>query len=70
MPPLLTSFKPEALAGAQAVAPALPRGLLLDALWSGWFEQAQALGCVAVVCSYALWMPPWWPRYTARACAA
>ena len=55
VPPLLTSFKPEALAGAQAVAPALPRGLLLDALWSGWFEQAQALGCVAVVCNYALW---------------
>ena len=55
VPPLLTSFKPEALAGAQAAAPAMPRGLLLDALWSGWFEQAQALGCVAVVCNYALW---------------
>ena len=55
VPPLLTSFRPEALAGAQATSPALPRGLLLDTLWSGWFEQAQSLGCVAVVCNYALW---------------
>ena len=55
VPPLLTSFRPEALAGAQATSPALPRGLLLDTLWSGWFEQAEALGCVAVVCNYALW---------------
>jgi glycerophosphoryl diester phosphodiesterase len=55
VPPLLTSFKPDALAGAQASAPELPRGLLLDTLWDGWLEQAQALGCVAVVCNYALW---------------
>ncbi len=55
VPPLLTSFKPDALAGAQTAAPNLPRGLLLDTLWNGWFEQAQALGCVAVVCNYALW---------------
>jgi glycerophosphoryl diester phosphodiesterase len=55
VPPLLTSFQPQALAGAQASAPGLPRGLLLDTLWAGWFEQAQALGCVAVVCHYALW---------------
>lgn len=55
VPPLLTSFKPDALAGAQASAPELPRGLLLDTLWDGWLEQAQALGCVAVVCNCALW---------------
>ena len=55
VPPLLTSFKPDALAGAKTTAPALPRGLLLDSPWNGWFEQAQALGCVAVVCNYALW---------------
>ena len=54
-PPLLTSFKPDALAGARHAAPELPRGLLLDTLWDGWFEQARALGCVAVVCNYALW---------------
>ena len=55
VPPLLTSFKPEALAGALASAPALPRGLLLDTLWDGWLAQAQALGCVAVVCNHVLW---------------
>ena len=55
IPPLLTSFKTEALQGACASAPDLPRGLLLDHLWDGWFEQAQALGCVAVVCNHALW---------------
>ena len=55
VPPLLTSFQPEALAGARNSALHLPRGLLLDSLWDGWFEQAQALGCMAVVCNYALW---------------
>jgi glycerophosphoryl diester phosphodiesterase len=55
VPPLLTSFKPEALAAAQQAAPALPRGLLVDTLWNGWFEKAQELGCVAVVANYALW---------------
>jgi len=55
IPPLLTSFKPEALAAAQATAPELPRGLLIDSLWHGWLEKALALGCVAVVANYALW---------------
>ena len=55
VPPLLTSFKPEALAGAQAAAPGLPRGLLLDTLWDGWLQKAQSLACVAVVCNFALW---------------
>ncbi len=55
VPPLLTSFQPEALAGAQAVAPALPRGLLLDTLWSGWQDTARTLGCQAVVCNHMLW---------------
>jgi glycerophosphoryl diester phosphodiesterase len=54
-PPLLTSFKPDALAGAQAAAPDLPRGLLLDSLWEGWMETAQQLGCLAIVCNHALW---------------
>jgi glycerophosphoryl diester phosphodiesterase len=54
-PPLLTSFEPEALRGAQAVQPGLPRGLLLDTLWDGWLDAAQQLGCKAVVCNYALW---------------
>ena len=55
VPPLLTSFKPDALATAQAAAPELPRGLLVDTLWDGWFEKALALECVAVVANYALW---------------
>lgn len=55
VPPLLTSFKPDALAAAQAAAPELPRGLLLDTLVNGWMDLAQQLQCVAVVCNYTLW---------------
>jgi glycerophosphoryl diester phosphodiesterase len=55
VPPLLTSFRPESLAAARAAQPELPRGLLLDTLWEGWWETAQSLGCVAVVCNHALW---------------
>jgi glycerophosphoryl diester phosphodiesterase len=55
VPPLLTSFKPDALATAQAAAPELPRGLLVDTLWDGWLEKALALECVAVVANFALW---------------
>jgi len=52
--PLLSSFKPESLDGAMAAAPQLPRALLLDELWSGWFERTQALACAAVVANYRL----------------
>lgn len=55
VPPLLTSFQPEALQGARDAAPELPRGLLLESLWTGWLETALTLGCVAVVCNHALW---------------
>ncbi len=55
VPPLLTSFSLQALEAAQAAAPQLPRGLLLDTLRVGWIESALMLGCVAVVCNYALW---------------
>jgi glycerophosphoryl diester phosphodiesterase len=55
VPPLMTSFDREALHGAMATAPHLPRGLLLDTLWSGWLETALQLGCVAIVCNHALW---------------
>jgi glycerophosphoryl diester phosphodiesterase len=55
VPPLLTSFQPDALQGAQATAPRLPRGLLLDTLWKGWLETALTLECVAIVCNHALW---------------
>jgi glycerophosphoryl diester phosphodiesterase len=54
VPPLLSSFEPDALAAARAAAPNLPRALLLERLADGWFEQARSLGCVAVVAQYAL----------------
>ena len=54
-PPLLTSFHPEALAAARDAQAHLPRGLLLDSLWTGWLETARALDCVAIVCNHALW---------------
>jgi glycerophosphoryl diester phosphodiesterase len=54
VPPLLSSFKPESLEGAMASAPSLSRALLLDTLWDGWLERAQALGCVAVVANHKL----------------
>lgn len=55
IPPLLTSFKTQALATAKQTAPYLPRGLLLDALWDGWLEAALELDCLAIVCNYKLW---------------
>ena len=55
VPPLLSSFRIEALEGAQARAPHLPRALLLDTLWDGWRDAAQRLGCVAIVGNHALW---------------
>ena len=48
-PLLFSSFRPEALLGAKESAPAIPRALLVDTLWPGWFEMARSLGCVAVV---------------------
>ncbi|ROZ76029.1 glycerophosphodiester phosphodiesterase [Ramlibacter sp. WS9] len=55
VPPLLTSFQPEALEGAMSTAANLPRGLLLDTLWKGWLETALALECAAIVCNHTLW---------------
>ena len=55
VPPLLTSFRPESLQAAQAAAPQLPRGLLLDTLAAGWFDTARQLDCAAIVCNHALW---------------
>ena len=52
--PLLSSFEPDALRAASEAAPHLPRALLLDTLREGWFDEAQALGCVAVVTNHAV----------------
>jgi glycerophosphoryl diester phosphodiesterase len=53
-PPLLSSFDVAALRAAAGAAPALPRALLLDELWDGWFETARQLACVAVVTNFKL----------------
>ena len=53
--PLLTSFKPDALQAALDAAPELPRGLLLQELWTGWVETALMLDCVAIVANHKLW---------------
>lgn len=55
VPPFLTSFRPESLLAAMQAQPQLPRGLLVDSLWDGWFDYAQQLRCVAVVANHALW---------------
>ena len=52
--PLFSSFRPEALDGARETAPQIPRALLVDTLWPGWWEMAQGLGCAAVVTNHAL----------------
>ena len=54
VPPLLSSFCPDALAAARQAAPELPRALLLDSLPAGWQGLAQALGCEAVVTHHRL----------------
>jgi glycerophosphoryl diester phosphodiesterase len=53
-PPLLSSFRPESLAGAREVAPELPRALLLDTLWPDCLAVAEALGCVAIITNHQL----------------
>ena len=46
---------PRGAAGrARETAPQLPRALLLDTLWSGWFDIARALDCVACVTNHSL----------------
>ncbi|MEK8030159.1 glycerophosphodiester phosphodiesterase [Ideonella sp. DXS29W] len=54
VPPLLSSFRPEALVGARHVAPELPRALLVDTHWPNWVTVAQHLGCVAAITNYQL----------------
>jgi glycerophosphoryl diester phosphodiesterase len=53
-PPLLSSFRPDALRTAMEAAPELPRGLLLDELWPGWDGVAQALAVRAVITNHVL----------------
>ncbi len=53
--PLLSSFRPQALAGARDTAPDLPRGLLIDSWPDNAIEQATQLGSVALIGNYTLW---------------
>ena len=52
VPPLFSSFQPDALHGAREGAAHIPRALLLDTLCEGWLETAASLGCAAVVTNY------------------
>ena len=55
VPPLLSSFHPDALRAVRDAAPHLPRALLLDTRRDGWIDEARdALGCVAVVVDHRL----------------
>ncbi len=52
--PLLSSFDIDALEAAQAAAPELPRGLLLDEWWDDWHALTARLGCVSVHLNHKL----------------
>ena len=51
LPPLLSSFRRDALAAARDAAPDLPRALLFDAVPSDWREQLESLDCTALHCN-------------------
>jgi glycerophosphoryl diester phosphodiesterase len=53
-PPLLSSFKTPALAGARETAPELRRALLLDTLWPGCMDIAASLDCAAIITNHQL----------------
>lgn len=55
VPPLLTSFRPDALQAAGAAYPECLRGLLLHTLLPGWLSVAQQVDAQAVVCLHTLW---------------
>lgn len=56
--PVLSSFRPDALLGAKQAAPQLPRALLVDTDWAGWFDVARQLDCVAVITNHKLMNAP------------
>lgn len=55
IPPLLSSFKPQALLGAMSSAPTIPRCLLLESYWHGWLQAATELDCSAVIAHFSMW---------------
>ena len=48
LPPLLSSFSPEALLAARQAAPEMPRALLVKAIPADWEKRLQKLGAVAL----------------------
>jgi glycerophosphoryl diester phosphodiesterase len=46
--PLLSSFDVDVLTVCQAIAPQIPRGLLLDSWDSNWLKKAQSLSCYSI----------------------
>ena len=55
VPPLLSSFQPEALEGASATAPHLPRGLLRHHWDAEVLPLTASLACQALICHHSLW---------------
>ena len=55
--PLLSSFRPEALAAAKQAAPELPRGALTPRIPPDWERWMEKLGCVSLHCDYRLLLP-------------
>jgi glycerophosphoryl diester phosphodiesterase len=47
VPPLLSSFKEQALEAARSIAPGFPRALLQDEVTPDWPERLARLGCIA-----------------------
>ena len=52
LPPVISSFSMEALAMAKEVAPALPRGMLVDKIPGDWKVRMEKLACVALHCNH------------------
>lgn len=52
MPPVLSSFAPQALIAAKEAAPELPRGLLVGRIPADWKARMRELDCVALHCNY------------------
>lgn len=52
--PLISSFSMEALAVARDLAPAIPRGLLFNAVPADWYRQLLSLGGVTLHCNARL----------------
>ncbi len=57
--PLLSSFALESLHVARALAPELPRGLLVEGVPEDWRDRAEALGCASLHCAEEDLTPVW-----------